>query len=648
MLAVTFSSSFAPSLLPASLLALLSFWSGTFVSGAGGWAAAAGYAAVLAAAVWGGGGRDPLRSGRGGELLLLALLLAVGVSWWVSPVARAGRVGLLLLPAFLLLPGFVARAWSTPAGRRWGPAALSLGVMGVALTAIVSWLWLETPGTSLPLGHHNLLASWLVALLPLALLGWREGGLLRLAAAASGIFGLAALLLTRSLAGTIALAVMAAVLAGRSRWRRWMLAAAGVGAAVALPRIVSVLSGADTSVRARLAYFEAGWQGFLARPAVGWGPGATAWTLHRFLEPAPGVLPASEVVTDLHSLPLQLASELGIPGALLVAGLIIVFVRARLASTVQDPALRDAGLLGLLGLGVTALGGLPLAIIALPAAAALAAGAALAAETPRAAPRLPAAVYTLAAALFLVPIVRAQLAYDRADFETASRLDPTFPLYEARRAWLDLERGAADAARMSAQAAPGLAPLWLGAGLLAQAEGEPWSREALGEACQLDPLGALAPFFLAVGEPEHPLAPRWAARALAADPRLLAARDWVGREGLREQAIREVLALEGLEPWWLEAFETSARIEVDSEGPVRPLALAMDAETGTALSLFAFRRRPWPVYVAQVELDAAALEAIVAPSAAALATTDPGLFSRQGCFPEAPAQTLGGSRLNAS
>lgn len=636
------------SLLPALLLALLSFWSGTFAAGAGGWAAAAGYGALLGAAVWGGGGRDPLRAGLGGELLTLALLFSVAVSWWVSPVARAGRVGLLLLPAVLLLPGFVARAWSTPAARRWGPAAVSVVMAGVALTALAGWLWLETPGAALPLGHHNLLATWLVALLPLALLGWREGGWLRWVAGVSGLLGLAALVLTRSLAGAAALAVMAMVLAWHNRRGRWALGAAVVGLAALLPRLASLLSGADASLQARLIYLEAGWQGLWARPALGWGPGATAWTLHRFLEPAPGVLPASEVVTDLHCLPLQLAYELGLPGSLLAAGLVVVFVRTRLTVQVEDPALRTAGLLGLLGLGVAALGGLPLAVAALPAAAALTAGAALAAEKPRPAPRTPVAVYALAAALFLLPIVRAQLAYDRADLDAASALDPTFPLYQARRAWLDPEPGAAEAARVSAEAAPGLAPLWLGAGLLGQVEGKAWARDVLIEACRLDPLAALAPFFLALGEPEHPLAARWAARALAADPRLLAARDWLGIEGLRERAIAEVLGFEGLEAWWLEAFAASARARVSGEGSVRPLALAMDAEAGTALSLFAFRRRPWPVYVAQVELESAALEAITAPSAAALLTTAPEIFSRRDCLPAASSQTLGGSRVNAS
>ena len=111
-------------LLPALLLACFAFWCGTFPGGAAFPAGPAGQGLVLAAALLGAAGwRDPLGLGRAGRWLVLALLAAVALSLWTSPVARAGRVGLCLLPAFLLLAPFVARCWSTARRREIGLAA---------------------------------------------------------------------------------------------------------------------------------------------------------------------------------------------------------------------------------------------------------------------------------------------------------------------------------------------------------------------------------------------------------------------------------------------------------------------------------------------------------------------------------------------
>ncbi|MGB6365135.1 MAG: hypothetical protein WBG64_20925, partial [Thermoanaerobaculia bacterium] len=90
-------------LLPALFLGLLTFSTGTFPGGATFAGASLTQAAALAfclaaAASW----RDPLGLGTRGRWLPLALVLVVAASWWASPVERAGRVGLLLLPAFLL------------------------------------------------------------------------------------------------------------------------------------------------------------------------------------------------------------------------------------------------------------------------------------------------------------------------------------------------------------------------------------------------------------------------------------------------------------------------------------------------------------------------------------------------------------------
>ena len=95
-------------------------------------------------------------------------------------------------------------------------------------------------------------------------------------------------------------------------WPRRGRALALVGAVWFAPRVIDVARGHDLSTRARLAYAEAGVRGWRERPLLGWGPGATAWTIAEHLPVRPGVLPAGQAVADLHDLPLQLGYELGV------------------------------------------------------------------------------------------------------------------------------------------------------------------------------------------------------------------------------------------------------------------------------------------------------------------------------------------------
>ncbi|HEY0409428.1 MAG TPA: hypothetical protein VGE42_04090, partial [Candidatus Dormibacteraeota bacterium] len=209
-------------LIPAVLLALFGAWCGTFAWGAAAPASAAAAVLLLGTLAWTGvPWRDPLRLGTAGRLLPAALWIAVAASAWASPVPRAGRVALLMLPAFLGLPAAMARCWRREADRRWGLRALAVVVAGVALWALVDWWFLGSPRPAMPLGHHNLLAAWLVILLPLAVLPARETGPWRLAGLAAGSLALLAILASRSLAGFAALALVAAVgFAGRGSERQ--------------------------------------------------------------------------------------------------------------------------------------------------------------------------------------------------------------------------------------------------------------------------------------------------------------------------------------------------------------------------------------------------------------------------------------------
>jgi hypothetical protein len=467
-------------LLPPALVALFAAWCGSFAGGATFSGGAGGVAALLAAvAVVGPPWRDPLRLGRA-RFLPLGLCAVVAASAWASPVARAGRLGLVLLPGFLWLPGVVERCWGEPRRRRWGLRATSATAAAVALWALLDWAGGFSTGlerAAMPLGHHTLLAAWLVMLLPLAVVTAREAPPWRWLGVAAGILAAAALVAARSTVGLLALAVELLLAwawrhelpsflgaaagsapadsapadsapalgppltpapspaapspaahtaaAGRRRshpvvpaWA-WLLGCLALAAAafVLLRRAGQTAAGGDLAWRLRAAYWVAGWRGFLARPLLGWGPGSAPWTVARFLRPVPGANPLGEAVGELHALPVELGYELGLAGLLAAAGLAAEYGRRRLAELpgAVDPLLLAASLLSLAGGAVAGLGTGALRVTALPVAAAFAAGAGLAAAGRRAGgSAAPARIYALLAVTFLAAPEAALWHYDRA------------------------------------------------------------------------------------------------------------------------------------------------------------------------------------------------------------------------------------------
>lgn len=612
-------------LIPAALLLLFGAWSGTFVGGATALGAGTGQLALvsvtlLAAASF----LDPLRLGRAGRLIPIALWIAVLASAWASPVGRAGRLGVVLLPAFLLIPAAVERCWPDHRARRLGLRAVAGVTAAVALGALL-WQWRHAlPRASMPLGHHNLLAGWLVAVLPLALLPLREKNPWRYLALGAGLLALGAVLASGSLLGAAALGVEAMLLLlWTRRWHRVMVPAALLVLGLQLPRVAHIFAGSDPSARARLTYLEAGWRGLVERPALGWGPGAVPWTIAEFLRPVPGVNPPSEVLGDLHSLPLQILYELGATGFLFTLGTAALFLRRRVGERqiAEDPPLLAAGLIGLLGAAVTRLGGAALSVTALPMAVAVAAGAALASLPPRApaGPRWPAWAYAgLSLAALLGPL-RAQALYERATrapepvalaaLDQATALDPGFPLYRARRAWLagrDNPELGADDAGIAAGDAESIAPFWLMAGRLSRLAGRTEALASLERAAARDRLGAAAPFERLQAAPDSAQASCWGARALLAEPRLLGSTWWRGREALRSQAVRRVEESPGVDLGWRQALAQCAAMAARAGAPAE-LGLELDGhpEPARSFSLHAFRRAPWPATLAPVEILAA-------------------------------------------
>jgi O-antigen ligase len=635
-------------LVPSLLLALFGAWCGTFAWGPLSLASAAAAVSLLGTLFWSGPAwQDPLRLGTAGRLLPLALWIAMAASAWASPVSRAGWAAVLLFPAFCGLPGAVERCWRREADRRWGLRALALTVAGVSLWALADWMLLGTPRPSMPLGHHNLLAAWLLILLPLAVLPTREPGPWRLAGLAAGALAVYAVLASRSLTGFAALAVEALVGFGgraRPRQRRWwavLLALALLVSFLQIPRVLRIASGEDPSARARASYWAAGWAGFRARPMLGWGPGAAAWTAAAFLDPIPRVNPWGESVGELHSLPLQLGYELGFTGLLLALGLTVLFFARRIAEREEgrDPALLAGGLLGLGGGAIASLGSGAIAVTALPLAAAVAAGAALSGSgrgRGRQASRLPVRIYAVLALLALLPLELARWHYDRAaladaagrsreaeaELESAMRLDPAFPLYRMRLALLrgrtsSGRGGASELALRAAEAGGAVPALWLTAGVLGYSAQRSWAGSTLETACALDPLDPFPPYYEMLVNPTDGDAPAHGAHALLAEPRLAAAIFWERHPGLLQRILVLVRAWPEVDAGWKEALLAAVPPSAGPQGPSSPVELTIDLERGQTLSLPIFRRRPWPTRWGLIPVRKNAWEGLRLPPAAA-------------------------------
>jgi len=624
--------------LPAALVLVFAFGCGTFASPLDARWVVAGHLLLGVFALFGcWAGRDPLALGGIRWLLAVGALVLILVAAVGSPVPRAGLEGLLLLPSFVFIVPAVAWLWRDHARRRLGILALAVVLLVVAIVAL-GVAAVRGGRAASPLGHHNLLALWLVMLMPVVAapvsLPRRGRWLVR-----SAVFtALVALLVSRSLGGALGLAAALSVaLVGGIplRWRRLLVAGGLLLVAGSLPRAVSMVRGEDASLKARWGYVTAAARGLAAAPWRGWGPGAAAWTFAEHMRPQPGVHPAGQMISDPHSLPLKLAYELGLPAAGVLALLAVVLLARR---PEEDPPFAQAAALGMVAFAVAGCFTRPLAATAVPVTLALLLGARRAGrarvKVDRLWARAAARAWLAASAVALVPLDAAHLAYDRAaragDPAVARRaltravaLDPWHPLYRAR---LAARTGSAPNALRAAEDARGVAALWLAAGQHTTSA----QRAALARACTLDPLAPLAPFVLALADAQAPEATRLAARAMLAEPRLLAASAWAQQPALRAAAVAAVASNTGVDAGWREAFIAQADASQVASGRAQALALYADRDAATAMSLHGFGRRPWRWRLAAVAIDADALRAIDLVPAANLATTDPAVFAA-GC-----------------
>lgn len=646
--------------MPILALGLLVFFWGHFpgaASAAGATATQLTMVAILAAS-----GAVRLRLGRFETASLVLLWMATLLALGMSPLPRAGRVACALLPAFAILPWLSAELFKTAATLRTATRGLTALLGLVAARGLAGVFFEGTPGASLPLGHHNLLAVFLLMLLPAPYALYRGAPPRspdRYLALLAGGLALAALFLTRSLGGALALLVFLVLLLPWDRGRVRLASAMGVvlvglalGAGL-LPRIVHFEDQLGLSMAARLGYLEAGWRGFLASPLVGHGPGTTPWLFAAFFEPTTGVHPPNHLVGDLHNLPLQVLFELGFAGFLAAACWLWAAQRPLWRRPQGEEAISPlgfawvrgarAGLVATLFFSGT---GFPLGIPVLPFAFGLLAGFGLAAQSQihavaennpgraagRRLPRIVFWLFLIVVLALILPVLRAQWAWDAArgasDAEQtaaaltrAVALDPDFPLYSFRLGQL---RGDTDLLLAASEAAGAVGPLTLQAGLAAEAAGRPEAAALLERACDLDPFGGLAPFRLAVGPAGGDLALRVqrAKRALVAEPRLVAATAWLDHP---EVLLRAQVELDrpGVPPGYAARFlPAMTALFAPEPAAEADFVLRLDQDPAESFSLFLFRRSPFPAALSRVrvrvpafsgELPAAVLDPALRP-----------------------------------
>ena len=331
-------------------------------------------------------------SGLSGWLLIFlgVAVLATGF----SPVPMAATKGLIKLISYLGVFALIRQLLSS--NSRWWDRLVAALLAGELITTVMALRQLYGSAEELagwadpnsvaegtvriygPLGNPNLLAGYLVPILPLALaalLRWKSWGARCYAAVALGL-GIAATLFTYSRGGWLgmlaALAAMVLLLVLRSTrlwpplWRRlFPLALLLIGATLLTlaatqiepirTRVASLLAGrGDSSNNFRINVWLAAIEMVQDRPWLGIGPGNAAFNsiYPLYQQPLFNALSA-------YSVPLEILVETGIPGLLACLGLMIDSLRRGWAALSSNaplalPVLASvAAIAGLLIQGVT-------------------------------------------------------------------------------------------------------------------------------------------------------------------------------------------------------------------------------------------------------------------------------------------------------
>ena len=314
--------------------------------------------------------KPPERLGEISGWLLLFLGVAV-LATGFSPVPAAALKGLVKLLSYL---GVYALMRQLLAVRpEWWDRLMAALLGGSLVTDVLALRQLYAPTEELarwadpnsvaegtiriygPLGNPNLLAGYLVPILPLALVAcvrWRGWGS-RMFAASAFILGCASVLFSYSRGGWLALVaalgslvlllVLRAIRHWPPLWKRLvplaLLGAGGVLLALAVTqvdpirtRVMSLLAGrGDSSNNFRINVWLAAIDMIQDRPWLGIGPGNAAFNsvYPLYQQPKFNALSA-------YSVPLELLVETGIPGLIACMGLALASVRSGLKALASD------------------------------------------------------------------------------------------------------------------------------------------------------------------------------------------------------------------------------------------------------------------------------------------------------------------------
>ena len=332
----------------------------------------------------------PGRIGATGRWLFLILALACLSTGW-SPVPLAAAQGLLKLMSYMGVYALLCRLLrSRPI---WWDRLLAALLSGGVLSSVLALRqlyasteelarWADPGSISTgtiriygPLGNPNLLAGYLLPIVPLAVVAmfrWRGLGQ-KVFSAVSGLLSATAVLYTYSRGGWLGLLAATAVLVfllllrGTAEWpplwRRLVplgvLFAGGVLVVIAATqlepirtRVVSLVAGrGDSSNNFRINVWLAAVEMIQDRPWLGIGPGNNAFNSMYPLYQQPKFNALSA-----YSVPLELMVEMGVPGLLACCGLLVTSVKNSLDLDSNSGLIAIgclAGIAGLLTQGIT-------------------------------------------------------------------------------------------------------------------------------------------------------------------------------------------------------------------------------------------------------------------------------------------------------
>jgi O-antigen ligase len=288
------------------------------------------------------------------NVLLLLLLLLTALQTLRAPDIRSARDAAFLWGAFgvLFVAGF--NAFGSTRALRILERSLVMVVAAVEVVGVVQFLFPELPGVDFDFGAENRVtstlgsasihAAFLAAMLPVLLAeARRHSGPARtgLSVLIPGAFFL--ILASGSRGGLIAALVATGFflfLSTGSRKRALVVFGAMICALaiviVAVPsfqnRFFGLLAGTGTaSLDRRVVIWEAAWNAVRAAPFAGHGSGSFESIVPLFRDPEYWLSGSEDIVRHAHNEILELWAELGIAGAVLWCGIVVLTLRRGIA-----------------------------------------------------------------------------------------------------------------------------------------------------------------------------------------------------------------------------------------------------------------------------------------------------------------------------